>query len=86
MNWKRVGKVLLFVGIGIFVFNQIEAVVFARYYGVWTTPETWETIGYKIFDWFHSFAFAINNQVLGWPGLMIVGAALWIGGHKTGTG
>jgi len=84
MNWKAVGKVLFFVGLGIFVFNQIQAAVFSGYYGVWADAGMQETIGFKIFDWFHGIGFAINDNVLGWPGLMIAGAALWIGARKSG--
>ena len=82
MNWKAVGKVLFFAGLGIFLFGQIQAAVFSSYYGVWHSVEELESVGFKIFDWFDDFSFAINSDIVGWPGLMIAGVALWIGGRK----
>lgn len=82
MNWKTVGKVLFFIGLGIFVFNQIQLAVFSGYYNVNVGPEEAAQIGHKIFEWFHNFRWAINDQMLGWPVLMIIGSALWIGGRK----
>ena len=82
MNWKAAGKVLFFVGLGIFAFTQIQSAVFSSYYGVWTTDEMRMEIGYKIFDWFHNLAFELRNTPGGWPGLMVLGAALWVGGRN----
>lgn len=46
MNWKKVGKVLFFIGFGIFVFNRITGVVFSSYYGVWHNSQDMSQIGY----------------------------------------
>jgi hypothetical protein len=81
MNWKTVGKVLFFVGLGIFVFNQIHSAIFSSYYGVWFGNEEMAQLDYQIWQWFDGLRSAINSQILGWPGLMIAGVALWIGGQ-----
>jgi hypothetical protein len=85
MNWKTVGKVLFFIGLGMFVFNQVQLAVFSAYYDASYGPEEMAQIGYKIFDWSHNLRWSINDQVLGWPALMTIGSALWIGGRKAKT-
>jgi hypothetical protein len=82
MNWKTVGKVLFFVGLGILVYNQIHSAFFSGYYGVSFGDAELARLDYKIWQWFDGFQYAINSQILGWSGMMIAGAALWIGGRK----
>ena len=81
MNWKKVGQVLFFIGLGIFVFNQIQSAVFANYYGVWYSNQDM-TIGLKIFEWVNNFKHSINGVPLGWPGLMVAGLTFWVGARK----
>lgn len=80
MNWKKVGKFLFFVGLCIFVFNQVQSVIFADYYGVVHNSEDMAQTGYKIFEWINNFKHSINGGVLAWSNLVIAGLALWIGG------
>jgi len=85
MNWKTVGKVLFFVGLGILVYNQIYSAIFSGYYGVSYGPEELARLDYKVWLWFDDFGRAINGQILGWAGLMIAGLTIWIGAHKAKT-
>jgi hypothetical protein len=85
MNWKTVGKVLFFVGLGILVYNQIYFAIFSGYYEVSYGPEELARLDYKVWLWFDDFGRAINGQILGWAGFMITGLTIWIGAHKAKT-
>lgn len=80
MNWKRIGKILFWVGIGLFVWGQVHSFVFAGHYGVWRSASEagWD---WSVFDWFHDFRYAISSSGITWPRLILIGLLLWKAGN-----
>lgn len=80
MNWRRFGKTLFFVGVGIFVWNQAHNLVFSDFYNVWRSQSEMSAVAWQVFDWFHDFRYSLN--LVSWVRLTVAGLALWVGAKQ----